>query len=295
MSGYPAGKAARAEPTANNCSVTALAGCLLVSSGLVPGVLLVVWALTDEARSAGPAAPEAALTLAAAATCLALVSWLCVSLSLALLECLPGRAGRAAGRLAERVTPAAARRWVAFLLGLSLGAPLTPGSAVASPEPALGTSPSIRSRIGPGRPDGTVPGPQWSPSPRRQSPSPSSFSWRVTPPPAGTAPPNGSPPGDGGGNRGPGWTPSRPTIRPIPTPDLLTSIRDEPTPDREGVVVVRRGDTLWDIAARYLGRDTTDSAVAAEWPRWFDANRDVIGDDPDLILPGQRLRPPLAS
>ncbi len=294
MSGYHRGKAARAEPAVNNYSVAALAGCVLVSSGLVAGGLIVVGTLTNEVRSAGPAGPEAALTLAAAATCLALLSWLCLSLSLALLECLPGRAGRAAGRIAERVTPAAARRWAAVLLGLSLGGALTPGSAVASPEPTLGTSPSIGSRIGPGWPEGTVPGPQWSPSPRTPSPSPSPLSWRVTPPPEETASPNGDPSGQGM-TGGPGWTPSRPTIRPIPTPDLLTSIRDKPTLDREGLVIVRRGDTLWDIAARYLGRDATDSAVAAEWPRWFQANQDVIGDDPDLILPGQRLRPPIAS
>ena len=42
------------------------------------------------------------------------------------------------------------------------------------------------------------------------------------------------------------------------------------------VVVVRRGDTLWGFAG-------------PEWPRWYAANRAVIGDDPDLILPGQRL------
>jgi nucleoid-associated protein YgaU len=32
--------------------------------------------------------------------------------------------------------------------------------------------------------------------------------------------------------------------------------------------------------------------VAASWPRWYAANRRVIGADPDLILPGQILRPP---
>lgn len=57
-------------------------------------------------------------------------------------------------------------------------------------------------------------------------------------------------------------------------------------------IVVVRGDTLWDIAARHLGPGATTEQIAAEWPRWWAANADVIGRDPDLILPGQRLQPP---
>lgn len=65
-----------------------------------------------------------------------------------------------------------------------------------------------------------------------------------------------------------------------------------PREPRDQEVVVRRGDTLWEIAARHLGHGVDDSEVAAEWPRWWQANRLVIGSDPDLILPGMRLRPP---
>lgn len=65
-----------------------------------------------------------------------------------------------------------------------------------------------------------------------------------------------------------------------------------PRERRQQEVVVRRGDTLWEIAARHLGRGAADSEVAVEWPRWWRANRVVIGSDPDLILPGMRLRPP---
>jgi resuscitation-promoting factor RpfA len=60
-------------------------------------------------------------------------------------------------------------------------------------------------------------------------------------------------------------------------------------------VVVRRGDTLWDIAARHLGPAATVARVAAEWPRWYHANRAVIGPDPDHLEPGQRLHPPPAD
>lgn len=56
--------------------------------------------------------------------------------------------------------------------------------------------------------------------------------------------------------------------------------------------VVRPGDTLWAIAAARLGGHPRPAAIAAQWPRWWAANRRVIGDDPDLIVPGQRLSPP---
>lgn len=63
---------------------------------------------------------------------------------------------------------------------------------------------------------------------------------------------------------------------------------------REPVVVVQPGDTLWDLAARSIPAPVTNAARAAEWPRWWSANRDVVGDDPDLLLPGQRLVAPPA-
>jgi nucleoid-associated protein YgaU len=60
-------------------------------------------------------------------------------------------------------------------------------------------------------------------------------------------------------------------------------------------VVVRDGDSLWALAARELGPGASDEAIAARWPEWYAANRQVIGDDPDLILPGQVLRVPPKS
>jgi nucleoid-associated protein YgaU len=63
-----------------------------------------------------------------------------------------------------------------------------------------------------------------------------------------------------------------------------------------GAHVVLRGDCLWHIAegrlADRLGRPPTDGEVAAAVHAWWTANADVIGPDPDLILPGQVLRPP---
>jgi len=56
--------------------------------------------------------------------------------------------------------------------------------------------------------------------------------------------------------------------------------------------VVLRGDTLWDIASETLGGAPTDAEILREVTRWHDANRDVVGPDPDRILPGQILRAP---
>jgi len=55
--------------------------------------------------------------------------------------------------------------------------------------------------------------------------------------------------------------------------------------------IVRRGDTLWLVAERQVpgqGRP----AVVRTWKTIWSINQDVIGPDPNLILPGQRLRLP---
>ena len=92
----------------------------------------------------------------------------------------------------------------------------------------------------------------------------------------------------------PGWVPTPPVVRPQPDLRVLAPTRREPTHDA-AEVVVRRGDTLWSIAARQLGADASEAEVAAAWPRWFAANRAVVGADPDLLLPGQVLRAPEAA
>jgi hypothetical protein len=59
--------------------------------------------------------------------------------------------------------------------------------------------------------------------------------------------------------------------------------------------VVKPGDSLWSIAAAELGPDATDDTIAGRWPQWYAANRQLIGPDPNLILPGQVLNPPAPS
>ena len=77
----------------------------------------------------------------------------------------------------------------------------------------------------------------------------------------------------------------------LPYPDRAvapTPAAGESSP-REPTVVVRRGDTLWSIAARRLPAAASDADVALAWRRIYDRNRTLIGADPDRIEPGQRL------
>ena len=60
----------------------------------------------------------------------------------------------------------------------------------------------------------------------------------------------------------------------------------------QSTAVVQDGDTLWAIVRDRLGPDADVATTAYEVDRWHDANREVIGPDPDLIHPGQRLAPP---
>ena len=66
-------------------------------------------------------------------------------------------------------------------------------------------------------------------------------------------------------------------------------------PQADTTVVVRGGDTLWSIVARALGPEASPDRIARDLPAWYDANRQVIGADPDLLLPGQILTAPSAA
>jgi nucleoid-associated protein YgaU len=58
-----------------------------------------------------------------------------------------------------------------------------------------------------------------------------------------------------------------------------------------GTYVVREGDNLWSIAARGLGDDATPQQIDRRLHSIWAANAAAIpSGDPDLILPGQRLR-----
>jgi nucleoid-associated protein YgaU len=178
-------------------------------------------------------------------------------MALSALSALPGALGLLCRRLAARVAPAAVRKVVAFVLGTTLTAALVPGTAVAgiSHDAPRGSVVTSAQQLGHTASGLAVAAPD------------ASFRFVSGPTPVHGAT-DAAPP--------PGWTPDR-------------------TEPRHESVVVLRGDTLWSIAAYHLGPTARAADIEAEWHRWLAVNRNVIGDDPNLIHPGQLLRPPPSS
>ena len=56
--------------------------------------------------------------------------------------------------------------------------------------------------------------------------------------------------------------------------------------------VVEQGDTLWALAADTLPASATTADIDRRWRQIHRSNHDVVGEDPDLIVPGQSLRLP---
>lgn len=253
-------------------AAVALAGVSLVAGAALGSVFLSTardsWAAI---AAAGPAGPGDGILLLAALSGTLLSLWLGLGMTLSALSALPGALGQTCRQLAARVAPAAVRKVVAFVLGTTLTAALVPGTAIAT-----------TGSIGQGPARGAVV------ATSRQARQPSS-SVLVAAPDASfrfvAQTPHGSDSHQSTQDPGtaplPSWLPERPASRTIP------SDRSAPT----GIVVLR-GDTLWSIAAQHLGPAATPADIEVEWHRWLAANLDVIGDDPDLILPGQRLSPP---
>lgn len=223
---------------------------------------------------------------------LIVVAWWILSMLVALVSAALERAGNSrAAEATGKFSPAFMRRLALAAVGLQLlGAPIAHGA----PEPGdLGPSPSPATGI--------------------------SALWTPTQQVAGTASkapsePAGIPPtpiGDAanaasisvlpatsasGGSLDPRWKPSAPAVDPGPlAAEPVRSARQQPATDAGHVTVVA-GDSLWSIAARGLGGSSaSDADIAREWPRWYDANRAVVGDNPNSLLPGQVLRPPTGS
>lgn len=81
---------------------------------------------------------------------------------------------------------------------------------------------------------------------------------------------------------------------PPPQPSSAPSVRfipDQPALRRVATTYeVQRGDSLWRIAKSWLGANgqpDDGAAVGRLWRAIYERNQTVIGDDPDLIHPGQ--------
>jgi len=106
--------------------------------------------------------------------------------------------------------------------------------------------------------------------------------------------------GPGADRPDPGWaavaSPVVAVPEPAPSPAAagvhLPGGTRAPVPADPAEVVVQRGDSLWSLAVDQLGDGADELTLARTVERLHHANLDVIGADPDLLLPGQVLRLP---
>lgn len=66
-------------------------------------------------------------------------------------------------------------------------------------------------------------------------------------------------------------------------------------PSDPDTIMVLHGDSLWSITDDLLGPGPSEpTEITAAWPLLHEANRELIGQDPDLLSPGQQLTVPAA-
>jgi hypothetical protein len=238
----------------------ALAGSSLVAAAALGSLFLSTardaWTAI---AAAGPAGPADGMLLTAGLGGALLSLWLGLGLTLSALSALPGALGRLCRGLAARIAPVAVRKAVAFVLGTTLTAAFIPGTAAADDSHASGRAAVVASSSYEARAVGGVGG-------IAVAAPDASFRFVADPPQVIGA------------------------MDAAPPPEWSIDRRESP---QEGVVVLR-GDTLWSIAARHLDPGASAAEITAEWHRWLATNRDVIGTDPNLILPGQELLAPAA-
>lgn len=81
----------------------------------------------------------------------------------------------------------------------------------------------------------------------------------------------------------------------VDTPSVLTVGHRPMMTSRRATYTVKPGDSLWEIARELLssdGENPTGRDISDLWRSIYDLNYDLIGDDPNLILPGQVFQLP---
>ncbi len=239
------------------------------------------------------------LGAAAATAGLGLLLWWAFSILTAGASVLLERLGRRpAAAAARRMSPAFMRRAVVTALSLQLVAGAAANASPAAPGPEwmptqaqAESVPSNPAAVGPvageSRSVGAV---------GMEIPTPTVVAKGASGSPEDTWMAQGSHSELPAATLQPGWQPAPPVV----DPGLLAGpqTRGASGPALGGhatAVTVLAGDTLWDIVAANLGPEASDVDIALEWPRWYAANRALIGGSPDVLLPGQILQAPAAS
>jgi resuscitation-promoting factor RpfA len=291
VNGNPAHHSALA-PRARGLALAASAAIVLMTLGLQLAAMdRAAW---RSVLRPGPASLDQALAATAGSVALVLVVWLLIALLLSLLAALgsgTSALGLAVANLARLVAPMILRNAVAGVLGVAIAAAPAAADAV-HPAPTAGQSRTTAQTAQRLSADQEL-SPAWIPARDQPPASTTAVATRGSTPPPGPTDRRSEIRADP--ELLPGWIPSRPPAASVAktTAELAPvapAARARVEPDDE--VVVRRGETLWDIAARHLGTGATDGEIAVEWPHWFTANRAVIGPNPDHLVPGERLRAP---
>lgn len=267
----------------------AVAGRLLLLNLFAAALTLTGAAMTQAARHPESDTFAALLVAVAGWALLGALVWLQLIVVTLGIETLSRGRVRAGGWLGA---PAGLRRTLLTLCGtVALAGSTLAGPAHADPTPTPAT-PSTQSSATP--PGPATPSDPVSADTSEADPSPD--------------PPLPAPERPASGDRlerlNPGHSPSATPRRPTqPPPQARTGSQrsgpahptsrppGQPEGRAERTVLVRRGDTLWDLAASRLPSTASLAEVAGATQALYDANRDQLGD-PDLIRPGQRLRLP---
>jgi hypothetical protein len=246
---------------------------VVVAAFVVGGFGLSVLTAGSLSAATGPGvAFDALITLVGAALAWVVFGYLALGAVLALLAALPGAAGAAFDSISERVTPRAYRRVAQLVLGLTVVAgPAIGTAAQAAPNDVTTSITAVAGRVNLDRPG--------------QSPANSASRIELDRP--------GNPSNNGGSRvdldrPGTGAANARAAVAPNAHDLLVKPVRDR----ADHAYTVVRGDCLWDIAKAHLPAGATNAQIDSEWHRWYAANRSVVGDNPDLILPGQVFTPP---
>lgn len=267
-------------------AATAAVGALAAAGSLLT---LVRWGSAGPFTATGPVNADEVVAELMVWAAVALSGWLGLGSLLAVGAALPGALGAGCQAVAGRLTPRLVRQGVAVAIGTAvatLSLPVGPAAGMGGARSSGLTQPGEEAGVTPTattRHTTSAPSPVFAPTSRVGAASVPTMDVAVPTPDGASAPP---------GAPGPGWRPSAPRPRPDSHRGRLLAPAPRAGTAMDARVTVRRGDSLWSITARHLGPGASDAEIALAWPRWYAANRDVIGADPDDLVPGQQLCPP---